>query len=185
MSKKILISALTSLSFATTSLATTQYVAPAPPPPPPQNVTTSSGQIYDASVKGLRKYVDSLKDENPHLYGKLDPDIRNFESQQSNAYIGMGVSGGVMLAGLGLTLYPLISGNISEKSLGLVYAGTGVTILGVLGFACSSWIFAPSREDFLDFMNKHNRLNPNNKLDLKMGFVPTLGGGSLAASLRF
>jgi hypothetical protein len=78
--------------------------APAPPPsdPPPStpafqptsrlpNHFSVDGQIFDANVYGLRRYLESIKSTDAPLYGQLSPDLERLEARSASARVILGV----------------------------------------------------------------------------------------------
>jgi hypothetical protein len=158
-------------------------------------------QTFDASLTGLRAYLETTKLTNPPLYAQLAPDLERLESRATLARA-------VLIAGLGLGtvsfIYALVGRrdctqpSINDPAFSVDTAAwdacnrnnlrTSATF-GLLGvgsmFAGSVAWFAltPGRADFFDFVNKHNRLSPE-PLNFRVGYDPArrfaYGGATLA-----
>src|SRR5688500_7231744 len=108
------------------------YGAPyQPPPSPPTSVVTPvktetlqvSGQYYDASLGGLRAYVDTLPAADPPLHSAVDPKLRSLESRATSGKVIM-IGGGIV--GLGVFVGGLASGDEDGMNLPLVLGGSAI-----------------------------------------------------------
>lgn len=105
------------------------------------------GQYYDATVGGLRDYLDTLETKNHRLYTALDPELSSLESQQTTGLVLIigGLVGGAAASVVGVTSDPI--------SMPLILTGLGVVgVVPLIG-----WIVMPGRDDVMDFVNLHNR----------------------------
>lgn len=140
------------------------------------------GQYYDASIGGLRDYLESIRTTQPDLYANLDPEVSSLETRQTIAVLSM-VGGGVI--GLGLMFFPLIvpgpdcnamydifdperdrceDDNLT-RLLTFLGVGMGVALAGLLVFL----IVKPGRGDMLEVLNRHNRISPT-QMRLQLGY---------------
>jgi hypothetical protein len=158
-------------------------------------------QQFDASVGGLRSYLESIRSKDPGLYSKLDPQLQHLEGERTTATIVLAAAVGV---GLASGIYaiaarkdcpaPSISdpnfaastaawGACNDDNMHTTTAfgliGLGAMAAGVIGWAA----IAPGRSELLSFVNEHNRLTAE-PLRLQLGYDPTsrfaYGGASLS-----
>ncbi len=160
-----------------------------PPPPPamavgasPPNSMVLASQYFDASVGGVRDLVATYRDENPDLYNQLLPKVEDLEAMKTRAWVvGLSTAVGVGLLVGGLALYkPPPAGTTPD------FTPIWVGVAGVPLILCSYFIgsaFGPSRDDYLGFVNFHNRLNPGNPIRWQVGMAPSQQGPSFGAML--
>ncbi len=184
----------------------TVALLPAPARAPSPRVTPShlyiGNQYFDASVSGMRQYLDGLKPTNPDLYAGLDPDLRRLEARHDAAVTVMTV--GAIASVLSFVLAfatrndcqaPSVNDpNFAAKSdaWGACNSDnlTTMAIFGVAGVGAlaaggaAAYATMPSRSDLLAFVNKHNRLNAQ-PLQLQIGYNPTSQFAYGGATLRF
>ena len=147
-------------------------------------------QRFDASVAGLREYLEATKATDPKLYDQLAPDVARLESGERRAQAALSV--GVVL-GLASMVYGFASQDdcrqptLADRNFAADTAAWGacndanntrMTMFGLLGagvvvvggaIALANW---PSRSDLLDLVRKHNRLS-RQPLQLRVGYDPT------------
>lgn len=138
------------------------------PPPPVYAAPTSvcaGDQYYDLSVDGLEKYMDALKASNAEAYGKLVPE---FAKLQDDKELANWLMIGTLTAGTALTVVGVASVG-SKDSDNRSYAAmiSGLALLSATPFI-PVW-FGPGREDYMDFINQHNRLVPQQPLKMNIG----------------
>lgn len=121
---------------------------------------------YEANVKGLRKYLETLRYSEPQVYSQLDKTVDDYENRDN---IATAVSVTSKLAAV-----TLLVGSFSflaeedknfpgtKKTNFTAFFGSGV--VWILGGVAASYI-EPDREDYYDFINEHNRLKPNDPLE--------------------
>ena len=160
------------------------------PVPVLPGLLTIGNQQFDASVTGLRAYLETVKSTDAKLYAQLAPDLDELESKVVAARL-------VLIAGLGVgaasTAYALLgsrdcaSPSVNDpafansvaawdacnkdnmnKLLTFGLIGMGSMIAGGIGWLALS----PRRSDLFDFVNKHNRLSPT-PLHFQLGYDPT------------
>jgi hypothetical protein len=159
-------------------------------------------QIYEASVSGLRTYIESIKATQPQLYAQLAPDVEHLESQRASA-IAVLVAG--LAVGAASTIYAFASrkncpepaitdpnfaadsaawGQCDEdninKSATFVFVGLAAAAVGGFG----AFAIYPSRSQLLEVVNKNNRLSPT-PLRLNLGYDPTHQFAFAGAALSF
>jgi len=155
----------------------------------PSNLTVRN-LTFDASVSGLRAYVESIKATDAPLYAQLAPDVARLEERRSTA-IMLAAAG--VATGLGLGIYGIAGRDACpEPALGdpqfaaksaawgdcnanngtriMTYSllGLGVMVAGTIASVATM----PGRDDVLAFMNKNNGLAPE-PLRLQLGYDPT------------
>jgi hypothetical protein len=177
--------------------------SPPLPLPPPVEVPTHlrlGDQTFEATVPGLRMYLDAIRSTDAALYTQLAPDLERLESRLTIART-------TLIAGVGLGLASLLYGlatrndctapsafgpNLAARSAAwgacnddgmqtmstFALFGLGAMIVG----GSVAWAEAPQRSDVLAFINKHNRLS-REPLHLEIGYDPrtrlALAGGAL------
>lgn len=159
-------------------------------------------QVFEASVPGLRAYIESIKATQPQLYAQLAPDVEGLESERTTARTVLAIG---VVTGLALGIYgfagrptcqsPSISdpnfaadsdawGACNEHNVNMMalfgFLGVGAITAGVFG----AWAIAPSRSDLLDVVNKNNRLSPE-PLRLQLGYDPNHQLAFAGAALTF
>lgn len=156
--------------------------------PVPSNLSIGE-QHFDASVPGLRTYLESIRTTNPALYGRLVPEAERLDSR---ATVGRTALIGGMALGLGLVLTgvftrqdcasPSVSDpnfdaatatweachrdNVDRLQL-FTFGGIAAAVTGVL----TALVVSPTRQDLFDVVNEHNRASPE-ALRLQIGYVP-------------
>jgi hypothetical protein len=179
-----------------------------PPPQPPMmpatpaapNSLAVSGQYYDASVSGVRSLVESYRYEDPALYRKLDEKAGELEAMRTRSWvIGLGsvaVGAGAIITGFALykppppdppQMYapdgtPLPSAPTPKADVTPILVGTLVGVPLILFSYFIGSAFGPGRTDYMDFVNYHNKVNPEHPLTWQVGLVPgregpRVGGG--------
>jgi hypothetical protein len=175
--------------------------APLPTHVIPSHLAIGS-RVFDASVTGLRAYVESIKATEPQLYAQLAPDVERLEAKQSAAYalavIGLGV-------GVASTIYGFAArstcqlpsvydpnfaaksaawGSCSQHNLDMTaeftVIGVGATIAGLIAAAA----VAPHRSDLLEVLDENNRQSPE-PLRLQLGYDPGRKLAFAGAALTF
>jgi hypothetical protein len=167
-----------------------------PPNPPPDNSTPTvpshlavGNQQFDASVDGLRAYLETKKATNPALYMRLAPDLERLEAKSNQARAAL-VTGLVVGLAAGFFAFagrqdcaqpspsaPNFSANVAAWSacnddnarrmmLGGLVAG-GALLAG----SAAAYALTPDRGDLLEFVNRHNRLS-SQPLRLQLGYDP-------------
>jgi hypothetical protein len=106
-------------------------------------------QTFDASVAGLRAYLDTIKSSDPNIYRQFDADVARLESKKTVAEIAL--LGGVALGVAGFD-YWLMGGETGRTPIAAL--GIGALLVGSM-IALVNW---PGRQDLLDVINRHNRV---------------------------
>jgi hypothetical protein len=159
-------------------------------------------QTFEASVAGLRSYLETTRSSDLGLYQQLQPDVAGLEDKQTTAEIAL-VGG--LAAGAATMVYGFASNNtctaptVSDpnfaadsaawgdcndrnmtKQMTFAFLGAGIAVAGGI----LAWAIWPSRQDFLDVVNKHNRLSPH-PLQLQLGYDPTQRFAFSGATVTF
>jgi hypothetical protein len=162
----------------------------------------SGDQHFDATVAGIRAYLETIKSSDPSLYGQLAPDVARLESMRDGARTAL--AGGI-LVGLGAVIYgiasrddcrqpPLTDPNFAADSMAwgdctdhnisriatFSFVGVGAFVVGGL----IAYASAPTRQDLLDVVNKNNRLSKQ-PLQLQIGYDPTQRFAFSGATVSF
>jgi len=160
------------------------------------------GEYFDASVDGLRGYLETIRSTDPDLYTKLDPKLSNLEWRRTAAVLVAVAAVGI---GLGSMIYAFAArkscnsppvndpnfsadvnawANCNDDSMrtmatfSLVGLGTLTTGLFAAAF------ITPGRSDIFDIVNEHNRLR-REPLRWQLGYEPTRRTAVVGASLAF
>jgi hypothetical protein len=169
---------------------------PTPQPPMPMPSTAvapnsfeASGQYYDGTPKGLRKYLETIRSSQPEVYQGLNIDVEILESRQSTSqwlgWGGLGI-GGFLIIGSATFLSTkkkseFTGEEYTETNMGLLAGGAIVALGGTI----AGLIINPSREEMMETINKHNRLSPQKQLKWQLGLQPLTDGTVLSAKLIF
>jgi hypothetical protein len=132
-----------------------------PPPQPVVHTTTVypvlrpetlqvGGRYYQATLSGLRQYVDTLNNTNPDLFKTVDPELSSLESRSTT---GLVVIIGGLAAGTALVVASFAAHSGKELfNAPLFYGGCGIGVVTpIVGFA-----MLPHEGSLLDFVNFHN-----------------------------
>lgn len=143
-------------------------IAPAPPAMMPSAPAAASNfqqgnQYYDGSVSGLSDYMVDLKGQDSRVHAELAADLESIQSKRMWSYIAPAV---LAIGGIGLEIAGAGNGSIPAMATGS---------LMLLASVPAYWLLAPGRSDYLNFINKHNRLRPGSPLKLNMGMLPGTG----------
>ena len=144
----------------------------APPPPPPAHMMAQpqtpsnmrvGNQYYDASLDGISDYMEHLSKADPKNHASLKPELEKIRSKRTTAWIVTGSLAAVALGGyVGAATFSYDS-NITS-----LYVGMGASVAALVSW----WIFSPSRDDIMGFVNKHNQVRPSNPIHFQLGFSP-------------
>ena len=177
------------------------------PFPPPHTVTVPSsvsirGQYFDATVGGLRGYLETIRLNDPELYARLAPRLSKLESRRATAVA-------VLVAGVGVGLFSTVYAFAGTKSCSspslndpsfsadmdawgrcnsdnmqtmatFTAIGLGAALVGLVASA----VISPGRSDVLEIVNEHNRLS-REPLRWQLGYDPTRRTATAGASLAF
>jgi hypothetical protein len=156
---------------------------------PPSHFTVGN-QEFDATVGGLRAYLDATKTRDPALYFQLAPDVERLETKRTEAI----VAGAIGIAAATASVVYAFKGQstcTSPANTDPTFAADAAawaacndrnmhhvetfTLLGMGTFVAglaAAWAVAPSRADLLAVVNKNNQLSPE-PLRLQLGYDPT------------
>lgn len=134
---------------------------------PRQNIVAGS-QHFPFSRAGLRRYLDPLRHQNPEVFAAVDPALSDLERRDRLAkwvgFAGTGLGLAILVAGVVLSV-----GDESDEVVGtpglLVLSGGGVAI----GAGIAYFVITPSRDDYVEVINLHNRVNQASPLRLSRG----------------
>ncbi len=184
--------AVTSVAVLQASAARAQVPYVPPPPPPPVAAVpamphsfTVSGQYYDASLSGVREFVETYRTTDPQLYAQLDAKAADLEAMRTRGWIvGLttaAVGIGTLVGGIALYKPPAPGSTQTPDFTPVLVAGCVGVPLILLSYYIGN-AFAPGRTDFMDFVNYHNRLNPTHPLSWQLGWNPTARGPMIGAT---
>jgi hypothetical protein len=176
---------------------------PAPPPPHviPSHLAIGN-RVFDASVTGLRAYIESIRSTEPQLYAQLAPDVERLESKQaaSRTLLVIGLTAAVAstfyaFAGRSTCQEPSIYdpnfaakaaawGSCNEHNLDMTAEFTFIGIAAATAGAFGAFAVAPHRSDLLGVLDKNNRQSPE-PLRLQVGYDPWRKLGFAGAALTF
>lgn len=147
----------------------------------PRNVQVGN-QYYDASFSGLRRYLDKVvQKDNKAMYDHLDTSLKQLETNSKWAKLAWvaGIGGGLILSGIGMSDQNQCDKDFPDTSSSQwrnCYHSFDSWVFGGLGLALGGLVFGlyihPDREDFLNFINKHNELNKETPIKFQLGLVP-------------
>jgi len=168
---------------------------------PPSHLGIGNQQ-FDASVDGIRHYLESIKSKNLGLYTKLEPRLEHLEDERTASRIvlatgiGVGLASGIYgIAGrkdcpgpavtdpnfaADTAAWAACNDDNMHTTTKFTLIGFGAVAAGFIGWAA----LAPGRSELFDFVNEHNRLNAE-PLRLQLGYDPTRQFAYGGASLRF
>lgn len=141
-------------------------------------------QTYEGNIRGLRALMVDLQQNQPAIYQKLKSEFTSLDERQSRAdtiaYTAYGISAGFAVYGI-------------AKVFGAFKSSTGESTFTLTPFLLSlgastagSWIYfltRPSPQEYLDFTNRHNRLNKKEQLQWNLGLGPK--GASVGFAYNF
>lgn len=174
-------------SYASSSSRTTHTTVTLP------SQLNAGDQIYEGNLKGLRRYLTDVRESDRELFLSLDPELRKLETQSRTAWtVGLvGIGAGVVMIGAGMYGSSVAMGKADvfddvawEQSRvdfnnALLLSGGGVLVAAGSIFAIA--LMQPSKDQFLDLINRHNRIRPDQPLRLQLGFAPApKGHGAIA-----
>jgi hypothetical protein len=174
--------------------------------PPPQVVVPThisvGDQQFDASVSGLRAYIETTKVTEPQLYADLAPDVERLEAQQANALTAFAVGA---VAGVASGIYAVAGrsdcsqqavtdpnfaakisawGDCNDHNLQHTALFSFIGIGAIAAGGIAAWAIAPKRSDVMDVVNKHNRLSPE-PMRFELGYDPTRQYAYAGAAVAF
>lgn len=153
----------------------------------PNNISVNN-QYYSGNLKGLRKYLNSVKDENPKLFEYLNSDLKQLEHDHRISKwggIGLYSLGGVLLlVGMNEAIKEadeIVDGKEASNDSQTYYALGLVSMLAGLGVQL---VYRPDRDDLMDFINKHNKFNKESPPLWQLG-INKEGAGQLLFAINF
>lgn len=121
-------------------------------------------KTYESSVEGLENLMSDLKKSNINVHNQLESDFSKIKSDSRTASI---IRWTTTIGGIGYAISSILSarndsdndekGNEIFSKFGI---GMGVFFAGYI----ASGFIEPSRQDYMNFINKHNEINPDNQL---------------------
>jgi hypothetical protein len=126
----------------------------------PERIDVGS-QHYPVTPLGLRRYLERIRDSEPQLWRRLDPEVARLEARDSRSlWLGFGglLLGGALAAG---GLFAIDGGHDTAGDV-LAIGGLAVTGAGIISFL----VIRPERADVIEVMNLHNRLGPEDPMRL-------------------
>jgi hypothetical protein len=134
---------------------------------------------YASSLKGLQYFMTDLRTDNPDLFEILKPSFSKLQKKRNTAlatWISSGVVGTTLVVGaftfgqVDKTIFkpgdPFYDPNAKEPSLAYLTGGFGVCLVGGL----VGLLVYPRDSDIYNFINLHNRNNPQQKMEWEVGF---------------
>lgn len=139
---------------------------------PDDRGVSSGGQYYELNLRGLRDYMRKLEDDEPRVYAEMQP---HYQWLRNRTIVGWSLSAGLSATGLLVTL-----GGMRAQPDNLdpwLYGGLSIALVG----AASAFLI-PRRRHYLEFVNRHNGLDPDRPLSV--GLAPAISRRSIGATLR-
>lgn len=179
-------SAIAIIALLSTNIAIAMPPAPPPmmPPAGPSQTLSADNQYYEYSVSGIKKYLDSIEQSDPSLYAAVKPKYEDIKFKRD---LSLGLSIGAAVVGAGLvygSMTFLARKTESDiKSINIpLFTGGIYTMMAAPFFY---YIFSPSQNDYLDFINSNNRANPSRPLKLSFDVNPAASQYGLSLTQRF
>jgi hypothetical protein len=147
-------------------------------------------RTYEGNIRGIRALMADLESEQPKIHQKLKLDFDSLDSRQSKAdtiaYVAYGTSIGFAAYGISKWFGLFKSadnadGSSSGASFTPFLISLGVSLVG--GWAY--YITRPSPQEYLDFTNKHNRLNKSRQLQWNISFDLRKDGAGAGVAYYF
>ncbi len=131
----------------------------------------SGSQYYSASLSGLRRFVNTLKHDKPDAFSHLDQKLSKLEMRQTLSWVvfAAGAIGGFALA----------------RNQDIENPDTTTPTVLILGSLFGSLYIRPSRDDYFEFINENNRINPSQKLNMAINLKPLTEGLGLNLAFNF
>lgn len=141
-------------------------------------------QTYEGNIRGIRALMADLHENQPEIFQKLNADFRDLDSRQSHAdtiaYSAYGISAGLAIYGFAKCFGAF---NSRDGNSGFTFTpfllSLGTSLLGGLAYGLTR----PSPQEYLDFTNKHNRLNKQRQLQWNLTLTPK--SSALGVALNF
>jgi hypothetical protein len=135
----------------------------------------AGNQYYDMSVSGLGAYMEELKVKDPKSHQALTNELEDLKSRRTRAtWIPIGVGAvGVLLT--------VVGGSSSPSSIPVLVGGSILITASLL----LPYLLSNDRTNFMDFVNKHNRLRPQNPVQIQFGLMPLPSALSGVIALTF
>ena len=130
-------------------------------PQPTGVVEKTNGESkYYRQISGLESYAESVKEESPELYQKLNATIGALKTERENYKLFVKYT---IISGVGLFLISsFLPDNSSEKNITALLGGTMV-VAAPFGFLFSNNV---SEQGYQRFIDVNNQENTNRKLEL-------------------
>ena len=140
-------------------------------------------QTYEGSIRGVRALMRDLKEEQPAIYRKLQAEYEELDRRQTRADIVListyGASAAIGLYGMARAFGTFGEGKPFSFTPFVISLG-----LGTVG-TWSYFFMRPSGQEYLNFTNRHNRLNRRRQLEWDTSFRLLPGGAGAEVALRF
>jgi hypothetical protein len=129
-------------------------------------------QYFDASVSGIRDYLDSIRESDPEVFAAMKPKADSLALKRNFSWVFYGLS----VAAIGVDAYLLLDRKVNfDSATPWVLLGSAVALGAVANF------LQPDRSDYMSFVNAHNRQNPKTRLQLHVGWIPDHDHGTWLA----
>lgn len=147
--------------------------------------TFGNSQYYEFNAKGLRNYLESIRTNSPDLYNALNSDLMTLENREKKSKLI-----GYSLQGAGMVLFAsgFMMARNSEPGASSTDSANTLTMVGfslaTAGFG-AHYFLRPKESDYYEIINKHNRLNEEEPLEIRAGIIPTRNSAAVQLSLNF
>ncbi|OHD55505.1 MAG: hypothetical protein A2096_03885 [Spirochaetes bacterium GWF1_41_5] len=123
---------------------------------------------FTLNYRGLKEYMAHLEDTNQEMYRNLMPEFQKIKKRKSASII---ISLVLTLTGGGIAAYSIYktvnsTNSTVELNSNVIIVGVCIATVGLSGFK----LFAPSRNTYLRFVNRHNSLYPENPLEFSFRY---------------
>jgi hypothetical protein len=142
-------------------------------------------QNYEGNIRGIRALMQDLQKNQPQIHRKLESDFTALDTKQSRAdtiaYITYGTSAAFAAYGIAswFGLFKSKEDGSSGASFTPFLISLGTSFVG--GWAY--YFTRPSPQEYLDFTNRHNRLNKKQQLQWNLSLAPE--GAAIGLAYQF
>jgi len=134
----------------------------------PEKLSAGS-QYFSFTPKGMRQYLESVRDTQPTLWTRVDPSLSALEPRvRLSSWFGYG--GALLSVGM-VTTGIILSAADADPTGGPLVLGLmgGGLVVGIGGFVIWA-VMVPKRDDLLEVVNLHNRASPPDPLRVSSVF---------------
>ncbi len=150
---------------------------------------TVGNSYYSTTYKGIKNYMADLKHEEPELHSELLPEFENLTLKR-NIGIGTAVGGFIIGSAFWISAFNDEMDATAQSPEDITMNSEATAIFAGIGImtaaAIIAYIIIPDEDDYLSWVNHHNRINSKAAIQWRIGlnYIPSQQiGGTL--TLRF